>query len=72
MSGRKIDDHSFWAGKGGKDHVLPKGVHVKHMSDSEHAGAMNHYEDTEEAIHKTQNASASKVKSHSPKENYRH
>jgi hypothetical protein len=50
MSGRRIDDHGFWAGAKSKDSVFPKGVHTKDESSAEGAGSVMKYEDTTEAI----------------------
>ena len=72
MSGRKIDDHSFWAGKGGKDSVLPKGVHTKSESSADSAGALMNYEDTTEKIRSQQQLADKKVKSHMQKPLHRH
>jgi hypothetical protein len=72
MSGRKIDDHSFWAGKAGKDMVMPQGVHTKNESSAEGAGAVSKYEDTTEAIKAGQVAGVGKIKAHPMKQpNYR-
>ncbi len=68
MSGRKINDHSSWMGKSGKDSVLPDGPHkVKSESSAEGAGAVNKYEDTTEAIRASQVAAEKKVKGHQGK-----
>lgn len=69
--GRKINDHSFWAGKGGKESVLPKGVHHKSESSAEGFGANNHYEDSSEAIKKQQMMNKSKVHGHPQKADHR-
>ena len=51
MAGRKIDDHSFWAGSKGKHSPFPDGPHkCKDESSAEGVGALSHYEDTTEAI----------------------
>ena len=71
MSGRRIDDHSFWAGKGGKDSVLPKGVHTKQYSDDGHAGGLSHYEDTSETIKSQQEMGVKKAKGHPQKAGFR-
>lgn len=68
MAGQKIDDHSFWGGKAGKDMVMPQGVHTKSESSQEGAGAVMKYEDTTEAIKATQSASVGKIKSHPMKQ----
>jgi len=69
MSGRKIDDHSFWAGSKGKDSVFPDGPHkTKNESSAEGVGAVMKYEDTTEAIRATQVESGKKVKAHPMKQ----
>lgn len=68
MSGRKIDDHSFWAGKAGKDMVMPQGVHTKSESSQEGAGSVMKYEDTTEAIKSAQGEGVKKIKSHPMKQ----
>lgn len=62
--GQKINDHSFYAGKGGKDSVLPNGVHTKTYTSTEGAGELNSYQDTTEAIKAKQEISKGKVKSY--------
>lgn len=52
--GRRIDDHSFWAGKPGKDSRFPDGAHTKNESTAEGAGSVMKYEDSTEAIRATQ------------------
>jgi hypothetical protein len=71
MSGRRIDDHSFWAGKGGKDSVLPESTRVKSISDVKGDGAVERYEDTEEAVKSQQMAGVGKMKSYKHKSGYR-
>lgn len=71
MSGRKISDHSFWAGKGGKDSVFPMGSKMKQEHSAEGAGALGKYEDTTEAIRAAQVVAEKKAKAHSSKEMYR-
>jgi hypothetical protein len=71
MSGRKIDDHSFWAGGKGKNAVLPDGVHTKVETSAEGAGELSKYEDTTEAIRSVQEKAKSKIKSHPTKDGYR-
>lgn len=72
MSGRKIDDHSFWAGGKGKDSVLPDGPHkVKSESSAEGFGALGKYEDTTEAIKSQQMMNKSKVHGHPMKPGHR-
>lgn len=70
MSGRRIDDHGFFAGKGSPS--FPKGVHTKMESSANGAGELNKYEDTTEAIKASQEMSKGKVKSHPMKPYYRH
>lgn len=62
--GQRIDDHSFWAGKAGKDMVMPQGVHTKNESSAEGAGSEMDYEDTTEKIRAQQVMAANKVKAH--------
>lgn len=64
MSGRRIDDHSFWAGGHSKGSVFPEGVHTKDESSAEGAGEVMKYEDTTEAIKGSQEMGKGKVKSH--------
>ncbi len=67
MSGRKIDDHSSWIGKPGKDMVMPQGVHTKDESSAEGAGSQMSYEDTTEKIKAQQQMGISKAKGHAQK-----
>ncbi len=61
--GQRIDDHSFWAGKGSKDSVFPDGPHkTKDESSAEGSGSVSRYEDTTEAIRKQQTAGSAKIK----------
>jgi hypothetical protein len=62
--GQRIDDHSFWAGKPGKDTVFPDGPHkCKDESSAEGAGSVLKYEDTTEAIRATQVEAVKQAKS---------
>lgn len=62
--GQRIDDHSFWAGKKGKDSVFPDGPYkTKDESSAEGAGSLMQYEDTSERIKKTQVESVKQIKS---------
>lgn len=70
--GRKINDHSFWAGAKSKDSVFPKGAHTKDESSAEGAGSLMKYEDTTEAIKSVQEAGKGKVKSNPLKAGYRY
>lgn len=72
MSGRRIDDHKFFAGGMSKESVLPKGVHVKSMDNEAHGGGLSNYEDTNEKIESQQKMSVSKAKSHAQKPGYRY
>lgn len=70
--GQRIDDHSFWAGKGNKESPFPKGVHTKAESSAEGAADLMKYEDTTEAIKSSQMESKKKAKAHPMKQpNYR-
>lgn len=72
MSGRRIDDHSFWAGSKGKNSVLPDGPHkTKVESSAEGFGALSKYEDTTEAIKSQQMMNKSKVNGHPQKPGHR-
>lgn len=74
MSGRRIDDHSFWAGGPGKNSVLPDGPHKTKVETSAegagHLGTM--YPDTTEQIKRDQLKGVAKVKAHPMKEGYRY
>lgn len=74
MAGRKIDDHSFWAGKRGKDTIFPDGPHkTKEEHSAEGSGHVGtDYPDTTEAIHRDQEHSDSKIKAHKMKTGYRY
>lgn len=63
MSGRKINDHSSWMGKGSNGSVFPMGAKVKNESSAEGAGSLMKYEDTTEAIKATQVESVKQLKS---------
>jgi hypothetical protein len=74
MSGRRIDDHSFWAGRAEKGGVFPDGEHKlkqEHSAEgSGHLGSM--YPDTTEQIHRDQMHADSKVKARPMKTGYRY
>lgn len=72
MSGRRINDHSAWMGKGSGGSVLPLGSKMKQMSSAEGAGAMGMYEDTSEAIKAQQEGNIRKAKSQPMKAHYSH
>ncbi len=71
MSGRKIDDHSFWAGGKSKSSVFPEGVHTKNDMSAEGAGSISKYEDTTETIRAQQDKNISKAKALPQKPLYR-
>ena len=67
--GQRIDDHSFWAGKPGKDSRFPDGPHkTKDESSAEGEGSVMRYEDTTEAIKSAQMGMGKKIKSHPMKQ----
>lgn len=72
MSGRRINDHSSWVGKGSGGSVLPLGSKMKQMGSAEGAGAMGMYEDTSEAIKSQQEGNIRKAKSQPMKSHYAH
>lgn len=70
--GKRIDDHSFWAGGPGKGSVLPDGPHkVKMESSAEGAGHEAEYEDTTEKIKAQQMMGVKKAKAYPQKAGYR-
>lgn len=71
MAGQKINDHSFWAGKGSKGSVFPMGAKVKDESSAEGVGGLSKYEDTTEAIKSQQEMNKSKVHGHPQKPGHR-
>jgi hypothetical protein len=74
MSGRRIDDHSFWGGSKGKDSVLPDGPHkVKTETSAEGSGHLGSiYPDTTEQIRAGQMAGDGKIKGRPVKPGYRY
>lgn len=74
MSGRRIDDHSFWAGGKGKDSVFPDGPHkVKTETSAEGSGHLgSEYPDTTEDIRRDQMQGDSKIKGRKIKSGYRY
>ncbi len=64
MSGRKINDHSSWVGKGSNGVVFPSGAKMKSASSAEGFGALGTYEDTSEAIKSQQEMNKKKVHGH--------
>jgi len=72
MSGRRIDDHGFWAGGKSKGSVFPEGVHHKSERSAEGAAHIGmEYSDTTEMIHRDQMHGDSKAKAHKMKPGYR-
>jgi hypothetical protein len=69
--GRKIDDHSFWAGSKSKDSPFPMGVHHKEERSEEGDGEVRTYEDTTDKIKGQQAATKGKLKGHPLKAGYR-
>jgi hypothetical protein len=66
--GRRIDDHSFWAGSRSKHSVFPDGPHKEKMESSDgQAGEVMKYEDSSEAIRVHQEENAKKAKGHQGK-----
>lgn len=61
--GRRIDDHSFWAGGPSKSGPFPEGAKVKDESDVEGAGSLMKYEDNAEAIRASQREQVKQAKS---------
>jgi len=72
MGGRRIDDHSFWAGGKSKGSVFPEGAHTKDESSAEGAGSVMKYQDTTEAIKSTQENGKSHIKNRPLKPGYRY
>ena len=71
MSGRRIDDHSFWAGGHSKGSVFPEGAKTKDESSAEGFGSLMQYEDTTEAIKSQQEMNKKKVHGHPRKPGHR-
>lgn len=72
MSGKRIDDHAFWAGSKSKESPMPMNSRMKQESSAEGAGSVMKYEDTTEAIKSTQEMGERKAKSHPLKAGYRY
>lgn len=72
MSGRRIDDHAFWAGAPEKGGVFPKEAKMKQEHSAEGSGHVGtEYSDTTEMVRRDQMHGDSKVKSHKMKPGYR-
>ena len=70
--GQRIDDHSWWAGKPGKDSRFPDGPHkTKDESSAQGAGSLPRYQDTTEEIKKSQSHAQGKIKGRPMKDNDR-
>ena len=69
MAGRRIEDHSFFAGSGSPK--FPIGNKMKDESSAEGFGALSHYEDTTEAIKSQQEMNKKKVHGHPQKPGHR-
>lgn len=69
--GMRIDDHKFYAGGVDKETIMPRGAHLKAVSESDGMGEMMQYEDTEEKIRAQQEAGVRKQKGHPQKPMYR-
>ena len=73
MAGRKIDDHSFWAGKPEKGGVFPDASHkLKEYSSSEGSGHLSEYSDTSELVKRDQGHGNEKIKGRPMKPGYRY
>lgn len=72
MAGKRIDDHSFFAGKGEKGVVLPKGVHLKAEHDDGAKEHLHKYEDTTEAILAQQELGERQAKKHDQRPMHRY
>jgi hypothetical protein len=72
MSGRRIDDHSFWAGGKSKGSVFPEGVKLKEERSVEGAGYVGtEYPDTTDKIYRDQKGGVKKAESYPLKPGYR-
>jgi hypothetical protein len=70
---QRIDDHSSWIGKRGKDSVFPDGPHkVKTETSAEGSGKVGEYDQTTEDIKRDQSAGDSKIKGRPMKQGYRY
>lgn len=66
-----INDHSSWMGGKSKGSVFPEGVKHKMESSAEGAGKLMEYQDTTEAIKRTQMENERKAKARPLKQGYR-
>jgi hypothetical protein len=60
--GRRIDDHSFFAGSGNKNSPLPEGCHMKYTDSSTGAGELSEYQDTDPKVKALQEANIAGIK----------
>lgn len=72
MAARRIDDHSFWAGSGSKNSVLPESAKCKSMEQVEGDGGVMESRETEADIARDQRKGVSKMRSHDMKSGYRY
>ena len=70
MSGRRIDDHKFFAGEGSPK--FPMGVHHKEERSADSAGHLAMYEDHTEAIKAAQEMAEKKIKKHAREDYHRY
>lgn len=70
--GRRIDDHAFWAGKKPKGSVFPEGSKMKEERSADGSGEVMDYEDTTEAILRSQDEGDDKARKQTPKPGYRY
>lgn len=64
MAGRRIDDHSFFAGKASNDNPLPNGCHSQYYDSAEGAGEVGAYQDTSPKIEALQDENIRLMKRH--------
>lgn len=69
---KKIDDHSFWAGRSSDESVLPTETRVKRIEDVDGAGELRRYEDTEETIRSQQEKGIREIDRRPMKDDYRY
>jgi hypothetical protein len=62
--GRKIDDHSFWAGSKSKESPMPMQAKMKQEHGAASFGTLNYYEDTTEKLKMQQDMATKQVHSH--------
>lgn len=73
MSGKRLDDHSFMFGKGGKTSPFPKGAHERTYESASGAGRVGtEYPDTTEAVKRDQDGAAAMTKRNGQKSGYRY